>query len=298
MTITSIIIFLILIVNGVFVLRFFQDLICNKNELKKETNKHILLALSSPVIFFFSAFGISDFAISTIFYRKMNLLPDRLIPGTLNTQCVIPVAVMALAFISVITVDIITLAVCIIAQMTGAYLGPRFVVRLSARTIRIFIGAGLVIATIFILMSKFNLIPSGGMAAGLYDIKLVIAAACLFVFGALNNIGIGSYAPTMVTIYALGMNPAAAFPIMMGASTFSVPIGSMQFIKYRQYSRKITLFAGTFGLLGVLAGVCLINRLDVSALQWVVAAILFYSGITMLMNEFGGDYAGSLKRKY
>src|ERR1700678_809563 len=98
------------------------------------------------------------------------------------------------------------------------------------------------------------------------------------IFGALNNIGIGSYAPTMVTIYALGMNPVVAFPIMMGACTFSVPIGSMQFIKYGQYNRKITLFAAIFGVLGVLSGVYLVKRLDVSMLQWVIAAILLYSG--------------------
>ncbi|WZU00935.1 hypothetical protein MGH68_15810 [Erysipelothrix sp. D19-032] len=57
-----------------------------------------------------------------------------------------------------------------------------------------------------------------------------------------NNIGIGSYALTSATVYALGMSPLVAFPIMMGACTFSVPIGSMQFIKLDSYSRKITLF--------------------------------------------------------
>lgn len=283
---TMIILFLIIVVNGLFAVRFFLDLIKNQHELKKETDKHVLLALATPVIFFFSSFGISDFAVSTIFYRKMKLLTDKVLPGTLNTQCVIPVAVMALAFISVIQVDIVTLVICIIAQMLGAYFGPRFVVKLSLRSMRIFIGMGLIIATVFILMGKFNLIPSGGTDTALSHTNLVIAALSLFVFGALNNIGIGSYAPTMVTIYALGMNPAVAFPIMMGACTFSVPVGSMEFIKYGQYSRKITLFAATFGVAGVLTGVYMINQLDVSMLQWVVAAILFYSGTNMLMNEF------------
>lgn len=130
------------------------------------------------------------------------------------------------------------------------------------------------------------MIPSGGTATGLSGGKLIFAAICLFIFGALNNIGIGSYALTMVTIYALGMNPAVAFPIMMGAATFSVPIGSMEFIKFGQYSRKITLFTSTFGLIGVLIGVYLVKGLDVSMLQWVVAAILLYSGVSMLVNEY------------
>lgn len=73
------------------------------------------------------------------------------LPGTLNTQCVIPVAVMALSYISVIKVSIVTLAVCIVAQVIGAFIGPRFVVKLPERTIRIFIGIGLIIASLLIL---------------------------------------------------------------------------------------------------------------------------------------------------
>lgn len=285
MTLTSLILMFIILVNSVFAIRFLLDLIKHKHELNEESGNKLLLAISSPIIFFFSSFGISDFAISTIFYRMKKLVSDKKLPGTLNTQCVIPVAVMALAFISVITVDIATLVTCIAAQVIGAYIGPRFVVKLSPKTIRSFISVGLIIATLFIMAGKFNLIPSGGTATGLSGIKLIIAAVCLCVFGALNNIGVGSYSLTMATIYTLGMNPAIAFPIMMGASAFSVPIGSMEFIKYGQYSRKITLFTSTFGTLGVLVGVYLVKDLNISMLQWLVATILFYSGISMLINE-------------
>ncbi|NMM54674.1 sulfite exporter TauE/SafE family protein [Paenibacillus aquistagni] len=291
MSAVVIILALIVLINVTFAVRFIVDVVKHREEIKKEPGNGIMLAFSSTIIFFFSTFGVSDFAISSIFYRKAKLVSDKKLPGTLNTQCVIPVAVMALAFITVINVDIKTLVVCIVAQIIGAYIGPRFVVKLSPKVIRRFIGVGLVIATMFILAGKFNLVPSGGTATGLYGSKLVIAAICLFVYGALNNIGIGSYALTMVTVYALGLNPVVAFPIMMGACTFSVPIGSMQFIKYGEYSRKITLFTSTFGVLGVLVGVYLVKGLDVSMLQWVVAAILLYSGVSMLINEFKASQA-------
>lgn len=286
MTVITFILTLIVLVNGIFLLKFIKDLIKNKEAFKKEVGNNLFLAISSPIIFFFSSLGVSDFAISTILYRKKKILPDKLLPGTLNTQCVLPVAAMALAFISVIEVDILTLSTCIIAQIIGAFFGPRFVVKLSSRTIRIFMGIGLIAATLFILAGKFHLIPNGGTAIGLSGIKLAIAAIFLCLFGALNNIGIGSYAPTMITIYALGMNPAVAFPIMMGACTFSVSIGSMQFIKYGQYSRKITLFTATIGVLGVFIGAYLVKGLDVSMLQWVIAIILLYSGTSMLISEF------------
>ena len=281
----KVVLILIVIINGVFAFKFVKDILNNKKEMKQEPGSNIFLSISSAIIFFLSTFGISDFAISTILYRKKNLVSDKKLPGTLNTQCVIPVAVMALAYISVIKVDPITLIVCIVAQIIGAYIGPRFVVKLEPKVIRKFISIGLLVATAFILAGKFNLVPSGGTATGLSGIKLAVAAICLFVYGALNNIGIGSYSLTMATIYALGMNPAVAFPIMMGACTFSVPIGSMEFIKYGEYGRKITAFTSTFGVIGVLVAVYLVKSLNVSMLQWVIAAILLYSGLSMLMNE-------------
>ena len=56
-----------------------------------------------------------------------------------------------------------------------------------------------------------NWIKSNGTATELYGGKLILVAALLFLFGALNNIGIGSYSLTMVTVYMLGLNPAICF---------------------------------------------------------------------------------------
>lgn len=281
----TIVLSLIVLVNGIFAIRFIQDLIAHKDEVMKEPGNNIFLSISSACIFFLSTFGISDFAISTILYRNKKLVSDKKLPGTLNTQCVIPVAVMALAYISVIKVEPVTLIVCILAQVIGAYIGPRFVVKLEPKVIKKFISIGLLVAAMFILAGKFNLVPSGGNASGLSGVKLIIAAIAIFIYGALNNIGIGSYSLTMATIYALGLNPAIAFPIMMGSCTFAVPIGSMQFIKYGEYSRKITLFTAIFGVIGVLCAVYLVKSLNVSMLQWVIAAVLIYSSISMILED-------------
>ncbi len=89
----------------------------------------------------------------------------------------------------------------------------------------------------------------------------------------------------MVTVYLLGLNPIAAFPIMMGACTFSVPVGSVQFIKLDDYSRKITLFTATFGVLGVLVAVFLVKQLNTYLLNWLVVIVLLYSAYTMLSKQ-------------
>lgn len=276
---------LIVLVNGLYAVRFILDFLKHQKETWAEPGNNVFLAVWGALCFFMSTFGISDFALSTVLYRARKFLDDKKLPGTLNTQCAIPVAVMALAYISSIKVEPMTLILCIAAQMVGAYLGPRFVVRLPAATIRKFMGIGLCLAAFFILAGKFNLVPSGGDATGLHGGKLILAIGLLALYGALNNVGIGSYAPTMATIYALGVNPAVAFPIMMGACTFSVPLGAMEFVRLGQYGRKITFFSSLFGIAGVLSAVYIVKGLNLSMLQWVVAAVVLYAGATMLFED-------------
>ncbi|NBI05544.1 sulfite exporter TauE/SafE family protein [Senegalia massiliensis] len=278
----NIILTLIVLVNGTFAVKFIKNLLANKNEAMNEPGNPIAMAISSFTLFFLSTFGISDFAISTVLYRKLKWTSDKKLPGTLNTQCVIPVAVMALSYISSISVELKTLIIAILAQVLGAYIGPRFVVKMNVDVIKKFISVGLLIAAGLILMGKFGVYPSGGNEVGLAGFKLISLGILSFVFGALNNVGIGSYALTMATVYALGLNPGVAFPIMMGACTFSVPVGSMQFVKYESYSRKITLFTSIFGSIGVLVAAFIVKSMNVSMLQWLVVAVLIYSAITMI----------------
>ncbi len=280
--ILKVLLLFVIIINGLFAVTFIRDLIKNKGMFMKEDGNPIVMAISSFIIFVLSTFGISDFAVSTVLYRKMKFVNDKKLPGTLNTQCVLPVAAMALIYISSIEVEITTLLVCIIAQVIGAYIGPRFVVKMNVTSIKKFISVGLIIAAVLILMGKFGVYPSGGDAVGLTGWKLVMLGVLSLLFGAFNNVGIGSYALTMATVYALGLNPAVAFPIMMGACTFSVPVGSMQFIKLDSYSRKITFFTSTFGVLGVIVAAYVVKSLNVGMLQWVVVIVLLYSAYNMI----------------
>ena len=274
----------IIIVNLIYIFMLGKDLWKHKDEVMKEPASNIWTPISQIVIYFLSTFGISDFAISTALYPKAKWVSMKKLPGTLNTQCVIPVFVMSLAYITNISVGIKTLLVCIVCQVVGAYIGPRFVVKLSERVIRNFVIVGLLVATALILGGKFGIIPSNGTATELYGWKLVLTGILMFAYGALNNIGIGSYALTMATVYAMGLNPVAAFPIMMGGATFSVSIGSMQFIKLNDYSRKITMFS-VFGIIGVLIAVFLVKSLNTSVLQWIVVLVLLYSVVSLYLGN-------------
>jgi uncharacterized membrane protein YfcA len=279
-----IILALVVIVNGIFAARFIKDLVDHRGQTMKEPGNPIVMGITSFILFFLSTFGVSDFAIGASIYPKLKWVTTKKLPGTLNTECVIPVAVMALAYISSINVEIKTLIIAIVAQVIGAYISPRFVVKLPAKIIKIFVSIGLLIAAALILAGKFGFYPIGGDETGLVGIKLIALGVLSLIYGALNNIGIGSYALTMATVYALGLNPGIAFPIMMGACTFSVPVGSMQFIKFDNYSRKITLFCAIFGAIGVLIAAFVVKSLDVAMLQWVVVVVILYSAISMLLS--------------
>ena len=287
--IVQVILILVVLVNGLFAIRFVLDVLQHKEELKEEPGNPVTMAIVSFFMFFLSTFGISDFAIGSSLYPKAKWVSDKKLPGTLNTECVIPVAVMALAYISSIEVGLLTLVTAIVCQVVGAYVSPRYVTKLPANQIKRFVAAGLFIAAGLILAGKFGIYPSGGELSSLEGGSLILFALLCMLFGALNNIGIGSYALMMATVYAMGLNPSIAFPIMMGACTFSVPIGSMQFIKLDSYSRKITLFTSTFGVLGVLVAAFVVKSLDVSALLWVVVVVVLYSAITMLKSSFNKE---------
>lgn len=272
----------IVIVNLTFIAEFLKDLMKNKESLKAEKGNPIAMAISQFIIYFLSTFGISDFAIGASVYPKMKWVEDKKLPGTLNTACVIPVFAMSLVYITSIKVGWLTLIVPIVCQVIGAYISPKYVVNLQQNVIKKFVVAGLLTAATLILLGKLNLMPMGGEATSLSTGKLIVLGVLSFVYGAFNNMGIGSYPLTMATVYALGLNPIVAFPIMMGACTISVPVGSTQFIKFDSYSRKITLFSATFGVLGVLVAALAVKKLDVSLLQWVALVVILYSAISMI----------------
>lgn len=275
---------LIGIANLVFAATFAYNLWQHRKDLRHEPGNAVVQAFTGTVMFFLSTFGISDFAISTVLYRKLHWVDDKRLPGTLNAQCVIPVFVMAVAYITSVEVGAATLITLILAQTIGAYIGPRFVVRLPVNAIRLLIAVGLAVASLVIIAGQLELIPSDGTLTELPPGKLIVVAILMFVFGALNNVGIGSYALTMATIYAVGMNPLAAFPIMMGACAVSVPIGSAEFVRLNAYNRRLTLIISLSGVVGVLCAVFLITSLPTYWIKWVVVAVLLYTAVTMFLS--------------
>jgi hypothetical protein len=71
--VTKILLGLIIIVNGYFLFVFVKDLLSHKEEFKAEKGDVRFLPFTSFIMFFLSAFGISDFAIGTVLYPKYTM---------------------------------------------------------------------------------------------------------------------------------------------------------------------------------------------------------------------------------
>ena len=86
-------------------------------------------------------------------------------------------------------------------------------------------GFALLAAATFFAMTNLGLFPAAGNTLGLSAGLLAVGVAGNFVLGALMTLGIGLYAPCMILVALLGMDPEAAFPIMMGSCAFLMPVG-------------------------------------------------------------------------
>lgn len=238
--------------------------------------------LTGFVTNFLDTLGIGSFATTTALFKLRNMAPDHLIPGTLNAGHTLPTAFQAFIYITAIAVDVRTLVLLIGAAVAGAWFGAAAVAGLSRVTVRKCVGGALLIAAAALLMRQLELFPSGGDALGLTGWKLFAAAAGNLLFGAVSTLGIGFYAPCMTMVSLLGMNPAAAFPIMMGSSAFLMPVASTQFVRRKAFSAPVALGLALGGLAGVPLAAFVVKSLPLEGLRWLVIVAVLYAAILTL----------------
>lgn len=230
---------------------------------------------------FFDTLGIGSFATTTASYKLWKLVPDEEIPGTLNVGHTINAVIQALVFIAVVSVEFKTLIFMITAACAGAWLGAGVVSGFSRRKVQIGMGTALAGAALIVLAQLFELAP-GGNALALSGSKLAIGVAGNFMLGALMTLGVGLYAPCMVLVSVLGMDPTAAFPIMMGSCAFLMPVASIQFVRRNAYNLRASLGLALGGPLAVLLAIWLVTSLPTPMVRVLVLIVISYTSISML----------------
>ncbi len=248
------------------------------DEPVRPTPLHTLIGF---VTNFFDTLGIGSFATTTSAFKFWKLVPDQQIPGTLNVGHVLPTIVQAVLFITGVGVEFRTLVLMIAAACGGAWLGAGVVARFSRRKVQLGMGTALLGASIIVLAQLFNLAP-GGEALALDGARLAIGVTGNFILGALMTLGVGLYAPCMVLVSVLGMNPIAAFPIMMGSCAFLMPVASIQFVRRNAYNLRAALGLAVGGPLAVLLAYWLVESLPTTMVRVLVFIVIVYTSLTML----------------
>ncbi len=231
---------------------------------------------------FFDTLGIGSFATTSSVFKIKRVVPDELIPGTLNVGHTMPTIAEAFIFIAIVQVDMVTMIAMIASSVIGAWLGAGVVSKLPRRSIQVALGFALFVAAVFMLMTQLKLLPGGGAALSLHSTRLLIGVAGNCVLGALMTLGIGLYAPCMILVSMLGMDPHAAFPIMMGSCAFLMPVGSARFVRSGRYSLRTALGLTVGGIPGVLIAAFLVKSLPLDAVRWLVICVVIYTAVTLL----------------
>ena len=233
---------------------------------------------------FLDTLGIGNYAQITAAFKLRGHPPDELIPGTLNVGNSVGILLSSALFISVIPVEPALLMAMVIAAGAGAWVGAGIVSRMPRRLIQFVMGVALVLAAGFFTMTNLGIVPPTGTAMALHGWKFVFAVAANFVLGALMCAGIGNYAPSMALLALLGMNPIAAYPVMMASDGVLIPVASLGFIRSGRFAPAVAVGLTLGGLVGVIAAFPLVKMLGahLTLMRWAVTGVIAYAAVAML----------------
>jgi uncharacterized membrane protein YfcA len=250
---------------------------------------------------FFDTLGIGSFAPTTAIFRFKRIVPDERIPGTLNVGHTLPTIAQAFIFISIVEVEFVTMVALIAAAVAGSWLGAGVVARWPRRKIQFGMGFALLAAAMLFVITNVGEMRgtpvfSGGEALELNGPLLWIGIAGNFMLGALMTLGVGLYAPCLIMISLLGMNPRAAFPIMMGSCAFLMPVASAKFVQAGSYSAKPALGLALGGVPAVLIAALIVKSLPLTAIRWLVVIVVLYTAFTMIRSGLSESRAAGMAR--
>ena len=231
---------------------------------------------------FFDTLGIGSLATTTAAYRLLRVVPDELLPGTMIVGHALAVVTQALFFIGAIRVDPWQMTTLIAACVAGGWFGAGVVSSLSRRAVQLGMGCALVAAAAFMMLGMLGWLPAGGAGLVLTPRAFALALAVNVVLGALITLGVGNYAPSLILFSLLGMDPRAAFPIMMGSGAFVATIAGIRFVRAGRMQSRAALGLTLGGIPGVIVAAWLVQSLPLAALRWLVLAVVVYTSATLL----------------
>jgi uncharacterized membrane protein YfcA len=236
------------------------------------------------VVSFFDTLGIGSFAPTAAWLKFRKLVPDKLLPPTMLVGLTPPAMAESIIFLILlgVKVDAVLLFGSAIAVLLGGLLGAPLVARARVWVVQLVVAVGLILAAAAYAMTNLHLFPGGGTAAGLSPTLTVISIVASFGFGVLLNFGVGNYAPTLVMLSLMGMDPRLCFPIMAGGAALMGAGAGARHIQLRTIDLKVVLGLAIGGIPAVLVAAFLVKSMPVEMLRWLVIIVVLYAAAVML----------------
>ena len=239
--------------------------------------------LLGAVVSFFDTLGIGSFAPTTAWMKFRKLVPDRLIPPTMLVGLTPPAMTESVIFLILlgVKVDPVLLFGCAIAVLLGGLVGAPLVAQARVWIVQLVVAVGLILAAIAYAMTNLHLFPGGGTAAALPLGLTVAAIAANFAFGVLLNFGVGNYAPTLVTLSLMGMDPRLVFPIMAAGAAVMGAGACVRHIQMGRMDLKVVVGLAIGGVPAVLVAAFIVKTMPLGILRWLVIVVVLYAAAVM-----------------
>lgn len=272
---------------------FIFGLVLIRAALARRSVPSLEAILLGAVVSFFDTLGIGSFAPTTAWMKFRKLVPDRLIPPTMLVGLTPPVLAESVIFLLLlgVGVDPVLLFGCSIAVLLGGLVGAPLVTRARVWVVQLAVATGLLLAALAYGMANLQLFPGGGTAAALSPGLTILAIAANFVFGILLNFGIGNYAPTLVILSIMGMNPRLVFPIMAAGAALMGAGACVRHIQIGHIDMKVVLGLGIGGIPAVLIAALVVKAMPLELLRWLVIVVVLYAAALMVRAAVAGRRA-------
>ena len=261
--------------------------------LAKRTIPTIEAMILGAVTNFFDTLGIGSFAPTMAWFKFRKLVPDQLIPQTMLVGHSLPTIAQGAIFLMLlgVLVDPVLLVGCALSLTLGGVIGAPIVSKTKVWVVQLSVSIALLVAALLYAMTNLDLIPSGGLASGL-SLELTIAAIVAnFTFGILLNFGIGHYAPSLVMLSLMGLDPRLAFPIMATGGAITIAAAGSRHVLMGQLDLRIAVGIALGGIPAVLLAAFIVREMPLEMLRWLVTVVVLYAAAVMFRSALSGREA-------
>ena len=230
----------------------------------------------------FDTLGIGNFAPTTVALRATGRVSDEHIPGQLHAGHCLPALAQAIIFLKLVKVDLALLVSCMVAAIAGGSVGARIVSRLPLHAIRLVMGVALLAAAAF-SAANLQLVPGGGDATGLEGAAFAAAIAGHFAIGMMMAAGVGFFAPSLILLSALWLNPQSRLSDHDDIERRAHADHRVSYLRAGRFALPVAVALALGGIPAVLIAAFAVKQMPLALLRWLVVAVVTYAGASLIV---------------